>query len=68
MRDDFDPLMVDRCTLLDDVTVPDTWSRIQYKLTDPTPVERLRTRTSASIEHEPHTRSSRWKCSMRRAR
>src|SRR6188472_325245 len=39
MRDDFDSLVADRFTVLDDVPVPDTWSRVQFKLLDPTPVE-----------------------------
>ena len=28
MRDDFDAVVADRFTLLDDVPVPDTWSRV----------------------------------------
>ena len=28
MRDDFDTLVADRCKILDDVPVPDTWSRV----------------------------------------
>jgi hypothetical protein len=38
MRDDFDSVVADRFTALDDVPVPDTWSRVQFKLLDPTPV------------------------------
>ena len=37
MRDDFDSMVADRFTALDDVAVPDTWSRVQHKLLDPTP-------------------------------
>ena len=32
MRDDFDDVVADRFKLLDDVPVPDTWSRVQVKL------------------------------------
>ena len=38
MRDDFDSVVADRFMVLDDVPVPDTWSRVQFKLLDPTPV------------------------------
>ena len=39
MRDDLDSVVADRFTVLDDVPVPDTWSRVQFKLLDPTPVQ-----------------------------
>jgi hypothetical protein len=32
MRDDFDPVVADRFKVLDDVRVPDTWSRVQLKI------------------------------------
>ena len=30
MRDDFDSVVADRFKVLDDVPVPDTWSRVQF--------------------------------------
>src|SRR3954470_16241270 len=38
MREDFDAVVADRFTLLDDVPVPDTWSRVQLKALDPSPL------------------------------
>src|SRR5215204_2640528 len=39
MPDDFDSAVADRCGAVDDVPIPaDLWSRVQYKLLDPTPV------------------------------
>ena len=38
MRDDFDSVVADRFKVLDDVPVPDTWSRVQLRLLDPAPV------------------------------
>jgi hypothetical protein len=37
MRDDFDPVVAARFTVLDELPVPDTWSRVQFKALDPTP-------------------------------
>ena len=37
MRDDFNSVVADRFTVLDDVPVPDTWSSIQAKVLGPTP-------------------------------
>jgi hypothetical protein len=34
-----DSVVADRFTVLDDVPVPDTWSQVQFKLLDPTPVQ-----------------------------
>ena len=39
MRDDFDDAVADRFKLLDQVSVPDTWSQIQVKLLDERPGE-----------------------------
>ena len=36
MRDDFESVVAGRFTVLDDVAVPDIWSRVQDKLRDPT--------------------------------
>ena len=38
MPDDFDAVVADRFTVLDDVPVPDTWSRVQFKVLDRMPV------------------------------
>lgn len=38
MPDDFDSVVADRFTVLDDVPVPDTWSRVQFKVLDRMPV------------------------------
>ena len=37
MRDDFDSVVADRFKVLDDVPVPDTWSRVQSKVLDHMP-------------------------------
>ena len=37
MRDDYNALIAERFAVLADVPVPDTWSRVQTKLLDPTP-------------------------------
>lgn len=39
MRDGFDPMVADRCKVLDDIAVPDSWSRVQSKGPDLTPVQ-----------------------------
>ena len=39
MRDDFDSVVADRFKVLDDVPVPDTWSRVQFKVLDRMPVQ-----------------------------
>jgi hypothetical protein len=39
MRDDFDPVVAHRFKVLDGVRVPDTWSRVQFKVLDHVPVE-----------------------------
>jgi hypothetical protein len=39
MRDDFDPVVADRFNVLDDVPVPDTWSRVQSKVRNRVPVQ-----------------------------
>ena len=39
MRDDFDPVVADRFKVLDDVAVPDTWSRVQSKVLNHMPVQ-----------------------------
>ena len=36
MREDFDPVVADRFKVLDQAPVPDTWSRVQFELLDPT--------------------------------
>ena len=38
MPDDFDSVVADRFKVLDDVPVPDTWSRVQFKVLDRMPV------------------------------
>ena len=36
MPDDFDSVVADRCSAVDDVPVPaDLWSRVQFKVLDP---------------------------------
>ncbi|HEY7626558.1 MAG TPA: nuclear transport factor 2 family protein [Ilumatobacteraceae bacterium] len=43
MPDDFDRVVADRFKVLDDVHVPDTWSRVQFKVLDRTdPTRRVR--------------------------
>ena len=39
MRDDFDQAVAHQFTLLDQVSVPDTWSRVRLKILDETPIE-----------------------------
>ena len=39
MPDDFDPEVANRFKVFDDVPVPDTWSRVQFKVLDRMPVE-----------------------------
>ena len=39
MRDDFDSVVADRFKVLDDVPVPDTWSRVQSNVLDRMPVQ-----------------------------
>jgi hypothetical protein len=39
MRDDFDSVVADRFQVLDEVPVPDTWSRVQFKVLDHMPVQ-----------------------------
>ena len=38
MREDLDPGVAGRFRLLDDISVPDTWSRVQLLLLDPAPL------------------------------
>ena len=44
MRDDFDSVVADRFKALDDVPVPDTWSRVQSKVLDHMPNPDTRSR------------------------
>jgi hypothetical protein len=39
MREDFDPVLADRFKVLDDVAVPDTWTRTQSKVLNHVPVQ-----------------------------
>ena len=39
MPDDFDAEVANRFKVFDDVPVPDTWSRVQFKVLDRMPVE-----------------------------
>jgi hypothetical protein len=39
MRDDFDSVVADRFKGLDEVPVPDTWARVQFKVLDHMPVQ-----------------------------
>jgi hypothetical protein len=52
MRDDFDSVVADRFKLLDDVPAPDVWSRVEFKLLDPTPA-RFTEGDAAMIDLEP---------------
>ena len=36
MRDDFDEVVADQFKLLDQVSVPDTWSKVRLKVLDET--------------------------------
>ncbi len=53
MRDDFDPVVADRFKVLDDVPVPDTWSRVQFALLDPAPVVRIEADLT-TLDDEPN--------------
>jgi hypothetical protein len=50
MRDDFDAVVADRFKVFDDVTVPDTWSRVQLELVDHRPVSDTRSPVRAADE------------------
>ena len=39
MRDDFDEVVAGRFTLLDQVSVPDTWSKVRSRVLDERPVK-----------------------------
>jgi hypothetical protein len=50
MRDDFDALVKDRFKVLNDVPVPDTWSRVQSKVRNHVPVRRKEGVTMIDLE------------------
>jgi hypothetical protein len=51
MRDEFEPVLAGRFTVLDDVAIPDTWSLVLHKLLDPTSDDPID--AAATIELEP---------------
>ena len=58
IRDDFDRVVADRFTVLDDVPVPDTWSRVQFSLLDPAPVVRHRGGPDTKLSTTSPTRTT----------
>lgn len=57
MPDDFDSAMADRCSAVDDVSVPaDLWSRVQFKVLDRLPIQFTEEETTMiHVETPSHT-------------